>query len=354
MAKKEVPEDEGPSQEWLASYADAMTLLLAFFIMMFAFALIDEGKYFDFKVGVIAALGIPDPLTDNTSSILSDGEGFMPTVGLTPISKSQDSSERESELREALQGAGMVTEENAEALRELLEQEFYYAGASEYVDVGIDERGVFIRFDGRVLFPSAQTTLNDEGLVLLATAADVLQIVDNPLEVEGHTDSDPTDGTRWPSNWELSTARASRVVRWMIDPGDLPASRMTAVGLAETKPRATNNTAEGKQQNRRVEIVTRVMQTGFADEGTGSDTGTDSDTGTETGDGAAPADGATTATDGADGSETVGADGEVVVLEPGVGEGAQGGEAGGAGGGDSVDPIGDPIGLTPVADPGAG
>ena len=259
MAKKEIPEDDGPSQEWLASYADAMTLLLAFFIMMFAFALIDEGKYFDFKVGVMAALGVPDPLTDNTDSILEKGTGIMPEVGLSPISPSDEAMANEAELRDELATAGTVTPENAEELRELLEQEFYYAGAQDFVEVGIDERGVYIRFDGRVLFASGRAELDEDGLVLLATAADVLRIIENPLEVEGHTDSRPTDGTQWPSNWELSSARASRVVRWMIEPGDLPPLRMSAVGLADTRPRSSNNTAEGRQENRRVEIVTRVI-----------------------------------------------------------------------------------------------
>ncbi len=311
-----------------------MTLLLAFFIMMFAFALIDEGKYFDFKVGVIAALGIPDPLTDNTDSILSDGSGFMDHIAYQPISQSTDAAKREEELRESLSEAGLVTPENAEELAELLRQEFFYAGASEFVDVGVDERGVFIRFDGRVLFPSGQTTLNDNGLELLATAAGVLQIVENPLEVEGHTDSQPTDGTTWPSNWELSSARASRVVRWMIEPGGLPPTRMTAVGLADIKPRATNNTADGRQQNRRVEIVTRVVQNIYADDGVA---GSPTDAGTA----------------GGSDAETVGEDG-VVVVEPGAGtgEGASDGTSNGGSDGQALDPIGDPIGLSPVQEPG--
>lgn len=260
MAKKELPEDEGVSQEWLASYADAMTLLLAFFIMMFAFALIDEGKYFDFKVGVMAALGVPDPLTDNTDSILEKGTGITPEIGLTPLTPSEAQELAVEDLREAISAAGTITAENADELRDYLELQFELAGAGEYVDVGIDERGVFIRFDGRVLFESGRAELDENGLILLATAADVLGLIDNALEVEGHTDSDATDGVRWPSNWELSTARASRVVRWMIAPGELPSTRLTALGKADTKPRATNNTEEGKQQNRRVEIVTRIAQ----------------------------------------------------------------------------------------------
>ncbi len=351
----------------MASYADAMTLLLAFFIMMFAFALIDEGKYFDFKVGVMAALGVPDPLTDNTDSILSKGTGISPEVGLTPISPSEEAAEAEAELRESLAAAGLVTPENAEELRDLLEQEFFYAGAQEFVEVGIDERGVFIRFDGRVLFESGQTNLDESGLSLLATAADVLQIVDNPLEVEGHTDSQPTNGTSWPSNWELSTARASRVVRWMIDPGDLSPTRLTAVGLADTRPRASNNTATGRQENRRVEIVTRIVQAMpseaamtdaeviIEDGETGDATPTEDGT-TAEGQDEAQNDGqgeeTTTPADDAGGDPGDTGD-EAQVLEPGQ-------EGDGAGIENpteledvaTIDPIGNPIGLTPSTDAG--
>ncbi|MEM8926225.1 MAG: flagellar motor protein MotB [Actinomycetota bacterium] len=252
----EVEEDEGPSQEWLASYADAMTLLLAFFIMMFAFALIDEEKFDDFKVGMSAALGIPDPATQNTDSILNDGSGITPEIGFTPIGASVEDQEREAAI-EALEAAGMITPESAEALRDLLESEFDRVGASEVVDVGIDERGVFIRFDGRVLFASGSAELDADGLALLDVAADVLAVVDNRLEIEGHTDNRPT-GSLWPSNWELSSARASTVVRWLIQAGSLPAPQLMAVGLAETRPRDTNDTPEGRQANRRVEIVVRI------------------------------------------------------------------------------------------------
>ena len=259
--KKVVEEDEGPSQEWLASYADAMTLLLAFFIMMFAFALIDEGKYFDFKVGVMAALGIPDPLTDNTESILSEGTGNFPEVGFTPATPTPEQAEAIEDLEEQLAEAGEVTLENADQLRELLERKFELAGASEFVQVGVDERGVFIRFDGRVLFDSGSADLDGDSFTLLGTAAGVLGTISNPLEIEGHTDNLATDGTQWISNWELSGARSARVVRWLIEPGGLPDTRLTALGKADTKPVASNNTDEGRQQNRRVEIVTRVIQT---------------------------------------------------------------------------------------------
>ena len=250
-------EDDGPSQEWLASYADAMTLLLAFFIMMFAFALIDEEKFSDFKVGVAAAFALSDPVTDGTDSILSSGSGVAPELGPVPLPVDDESSQEAETLKSNLQQAGTVTVENALELKTVLEFEFDRLGAGELVAVGIDERGVFIRFDGQVLFPPNEVTISDDGFILLGTAAEVLGSIDNQLEIEGHTDNRPA-GAPWPTNWELSSARASRVVRWLIEVGDLPDPQMIAVGRSDTRPRDDNSSPEGRAQNRRVEIVVRI------------------------------------------------------------------------------------------------
>lgn len=253
---KEIEEDEGPSQEWLASYADAMTLLMAFFIMMFAFALVDEGKFFDLKVGVTAALGVPDPVTDNTDSVLGDGIGITPEVSLSAVPSSAIEEEIRKDIEE-LAEAGEVTPENISEVKELLETRFDSIGAAEFVEVGIDERGVFIRFDGSVVFPSGSATIGDASLPLLAAASDVVSVISNPIEVEGHTDNVPT-GYRWTSNWELSSARAASVVEWMISNGRLPPAQLAAMGRADTRPRADNDTSEGRAENRRVELVVRV------------------------------------------------------------------------------------------------
>jgi len=252
-----VEEDDGPSQEWLASYADAMTLLLAFFIMMFAFALIDEEKFSDFKVGVTAAFGLADPVTDNTDSILGSGSGVTPELGPVPLPIDTEISQEVSELKSELEQAGTVTVENALELKTILDYEFDRLGAAELVAVAVDERGVVIRFDGQVLFPPNRVTISDDGFLLLGTAAQVLGSIDNQLEIEGHTDNRPA-GAPWPTNWELSSARASRVVRWLIDIGNLPEPKMIAVGRSDTRPRDDNNTPEGRAQNRRVEIVVRI------------------------------------------------------------------------------------------------
>ncbi len=251
-----VEEDEGPDKSWLESWADAMTLLMAFFIMLFAFALVDETKFYDFKVGMVTALGVSDPVSEQADSILDSGNGIALTVGLSVV-PSQEVRNQITQGEESLEEQGEVTTDNVEDVRDLLAAKFIENGAAEFVTVDIDERGIVVRYDGRVLFRSGSAELGIDSDSILAATADVLQLVDNPIDIEGHTDDVPTGGG-WISNWELSAARASAVVRWMIDFGAVPPGRLAAVGMGETRPIAPNDSDENRAANRRVEVVIRV------------------------------------------------------------------------------------------------
>ena len=256
MAKKEIEEDPEIDDSWLASYADAMTLLLAFFIMMFAFALVDEEKFLDFKVGVVAALGVADPVTDNTSSILGDGQGIAPEIGLGAVPASQVEALMRS-VEDALRGDGTVTADNAEEVKELLEAKYEIAGLADLVGVEITERGIVVRFEGRLLFESGSDRLTGDADIVLGETAAALKNFDNQVDIEGHTDDRPT-GDSAKSNWHLSTARASTVVLWLIERGNVEDVRLTPMGFSDTRPRASNSTADGRQENRRVELVILV------------------------------------------------------------------------------------------------
>lgn len=263
MPKRKPPEeDEGPSKAWMESYADAMTLLLAFFIMMFAFALVDESKFYDFKVGMVQALGISNPINDDPSGMLFGGDGIAQVPGTLAV-PSESVRELLSEAEETL--SEEVTPEDAEELRATLEQALEALGAGDDVSVSLDERGVVMRFDSRVLFPSGSAQLTGDGSIILGQVGTVLGVVDNLIDVEGHTDSVPTDGTQWPTNWELSTGRATTVVRYLSEVSDVPAPRLSASGYADTRPRGSNSTDDGRRQNRRVEVV--VLIAGMADLG---------------------------------------------------------------------------------------
>ncbi len=251
-----VEEDEGPDKSWMESYADAMTLLLAFFIMLFAFALVDETKFFDFRVGMETALGVSDPVSEKADSLLESGNGVALTVGAATAPSEEIRNQIKQEEGE-LEEKGTVTVENVEDVRELLENKFTEKGAAEIVSVDVDDRGIVIRYDGRFLFESGSAELGDASDPLLATTSEVLGLIDNPIDIEGHTDDIPTGG-RWISNWELSAARASAVTRWMVDNGRVPPRRLAAVGMADTRPITSNDSPEARAENRRVEVVVRV------------------------------------------------------------------------------------------------
>ncbi len=257
--EKKVPEeDEGVDESWLASWADGMTLLMAFFVMLYAFALTDEVKFADFKVGIVTALGISDPAEANNPSLLESGNGIALTVGLSVV-PSEDVRELINRVEgELADTGGTVTPENAEEVQELLEERFRAVGAEDSVSVEIDERGIVIRFPDRMLFDSGEATFdNDIAPIVLGQTSQVLNTINNFIEVEGHTDNVPP-GSGWTSNWELSGGRAAAVVRWFHQFGEVPEVRMGAIALSDTRPRATNSTAEGRALNRRVEVVITI------------------------------------------------------------------------------------------------
>lgn len=261
-AKKGGGDIEEPSKAWLDSYADAMTLLLAFFILLYASSLIDEDKFIDFKVGVAEALGKPSPVLDGGTGLLDRGNGVASLVAAPPAvdssadGESDTNSDTESETEgEVLAGIDEVTPENAEDVVEALRQQIEEIGAAEFVEVVNDPRGVIIRFDSQVLFRSGEAKILPDGVLVLQAVSGALAALDNPLVVEGHTDDVPTDGTEWPTNWELSVTRATTVLRYLTDLEGIPPVRISAAGYADTRPRASNRTPEGRAENRRVEVL---------------------------------------------------------------------------------------------------
>lgn len=121
----------------------------------------------------------------------------------------------------------------------------------------LTERGLVVTLLDRVLFDSGQAELRADGQQVLGKVAGVVQhqLPDAPIAVEGHTDNEPIQHSGWPSNWELSTARATSVIHYLIDQQGMAPARLRAVGYGEHHPVADNATAAGRQRNRRVEVV---------------------------------------------------------------------------------------------------
>ncbi len=164
-----------------------------------------------------------------------------------------------SAQREAEEQLASIDEERRhlvaaqEELKEQLSQELADAQAK----LQMTERGLVLTLLDRILFDAGKAELRQDGLPVLQKVASVLkeQLVDEPIAVEGHTDNQPIKFSGWKSNWELSTARATSVIHYFTEQAGIPPTRLRAVGYGEFQPVELNETAEGRQSNRRVEIV---------------------------------------------------------------------------------------------------
>ena len=253
-----VVEDEGPSKAWLDSYADAMTLLLAFFVLLYAFSLLDVKKFAEFKFGVEQAFSFASPALPEGSGFLYEGLGINENAGQLSVVPSDVSNEIDS-LLEEIAADQLIMPNEVEELRDAVEQSLAAASVDlSAFEVDLDPRGVVITLDERLLFASGSARIGDGAAPALGAVAQAIGGLDNQVLVEGHTDSVPTNGTVWPTNWELSSARATAVLRELSESFGVSATRLAAVGHADTRPRGSNADADGRQANRRTELVVLV------------------------------------------------------------------------------------------------
>jgi len=228
------PDRGGISPTWLNTYGDMVTLLLTFFIMLFAYSTLDAARFEALVLSLQGSLGVLDS-------------------GMT-ISDDPVVSGRESPFGEIYQRS-LVADETTrslfDALRALQERYDLY----DVVAIESTERGIVIHFTDRVLFDTGRAEIKPEAREVLQAVAVELAKLPHHIRVEGHTDNVPIHNERFPSNWELSTARAVTVLRFLIQVGGLDPERLSAVGYGEYRPIASNDTPEGRARNRRVDIV---------------------------------------------------------------------------------------------------
>lgn len=248
--KKHADHEEHENHErWLITYADMITLLMAFFVMMYGLSILDLKKFNQFKAGVATQLG-RSPITPGGQGILVGGSGIAEAAA-PPIG-----SGHKDGAGDAPEVTGDVSRENLNELAQNVQEKLNEAGAGADVAVTTDPRGLVVEITSRTLFRSGSAFLEREGLKVLDQVALALSKIDNRVMIEGHTDSVPIrGGGTYPSNWELSTARATQVLRWITEVRGLPAPRFSAAGYADTHPRFPNDTPAHRSMNRRVEII---------------------------------------------------------------------------------------------------
>lgn len=244
MARRRRGEEEHENHErWLVSYADFITLLFAFFVVMYAISQVNEGKYRVLSDTLSSAFrNIPG--TSSGAQIVVNPNAplpvTIPTKRPTPAVKTDESARLKRE-----KVRNMAKEIN-EALAPLVKE--------GQVRITEGALGITVDINASVLFAPGDARLGAGAIQALTAVARILAPTDFPVTVEGHTDNAPISTAQFPSNWELSGMRASSVVRLFID-NDVDPRRLTATGYADQRPVEDNATPEGRSRNRRVAIT---------------------------------------------------------------------------------------------------
>lgn len=235
------------NERWLVSYADFITLLFAFFVVMYAISSVNEGKYKVLSGSLVNAFK-----SKSTHTLPVAESNLPPTIIELPI-KSEAPPPTESSEKKLVHQKKMkrMAKDIMQALAPLVQD--------GKVRVTQSAHGITVEINASVLFSQAQAKLAKSSMETLQAVAEVVKEHEHEMHVEGHTDNLPIRTNQYPSNWELSTARASSVIRLFIDNG-VNARRLTALGYGENRPVALNNTLEGRARNRRVTIMIMSLE----------------------------------------------------------------------------------------------
>jgi len=252
MARKKRHAEHANHERWLISYADFITLLFAFFVVMFASSQTDKSKAQQVSSAVKDALesggvqAIVHQILGGTVDDKGKGNAQMKGPGGSQkmtIVKTKEIPESKVVVTDLMPSMTYLTQSLAAEIK---------AGK---VDVHLDSRGLVVSLRQAAFFPSGGDEIDPFGMKSIATIAKTIRDLPNPVRLEGHTDSIPIHNERFPSNWELSTARSIAMLQVFTGQYGLPNDRFSVAGYAETKPIDTNDSAEGRAHNRRVDIV---------------------------------------------------------------------------------------------------
>ncbi|KPU44698.1 motility protein B [Oxobacter pfennigii] len=232
MTRKKAEKKE-ISQEWLTTYSDMMTLLLTFFVLLYSFSIIDTIKFRKLSSSLASAL--------NNSG--ADMFEVYETSGDVPV------------IGEEVPGSDVLPNQNGNAMYNAVTEFVNDNNLGEYVTIKESARGIIIEFKDRILFDTGRAEIKNEGVPVLMKITELIGNMPNDIIIEGHTDNVPISTAQFPSNWELSSARALRVMWYLTENRGLDPKRFSVQAFGEYNPIAGNDTPEGRAQNRRVNIL---------------------------------------------------------------------------------------------------
>jgi chemotaxis protein MotB len=246
MSKHKEKIEKDTAERWLLTYADLMNLLLIFFIVLYSMSLTDKAKFDALAQSLKQAFG-----TSTVNKFFSPGAGNTPLQNTRIRPPSQNNSTEKSK-KEAQAAEKTQLEKTQKTVEQIIKKD----GLNNSVNVSIEERGVKISITSQVLFLSGSAQIESSGYqILQKIGGNLSSFSENSIRIEGHTDTDPISTALFPSNWELSSARATNVLRFLIERTNLKAENLSAVGYGEYHPLLPNTTEENKAKNRRVDIV---------------------------------------------------------------------------------------------------
>lgn len=235
--------------KWMVTYSDMVTLILVFFILLFSMSQIDSAKFEavseSFKNRMIFDFfPSPVPMENPTENTSTEEKGQTTNEFDMPVNDEKKSKPDSDTAEDSLSN-----------LMDEVEAYLDEHSLNHVISANRSERGVELVLQDSILFDSGEADILPSAHPFLTKVGNLLSQINNDIKVEGHTDDVPMSSYRYPSNWELSGARASSVVRLLVDENNLDEDRFSIAGYSDTKPLVTNDSASNRSKNRRVEIV---------------------------------------------------------------------------------------------------
>lgn len=261
MALKREPEKPGNHERWLVSYGDLLTLLLAVFVVMYAMGQTDKKKAEDVAASMRESFGYSTQASAGQKGVLQSQDikpipAIKPEMAVIPITnKMPPAGPRQGNIGGGAGSKQMAGEKEFREMSSALEAYLVKQGFQNKVALTITQRGLVISLKEAGFFDSGSAKLKHDSIPTLRGIAEGLHQYANRFRVEGHTDSVPIRSSEFRSNWELSTARATNVIHFLVESAGLSPNVLSAVGYGEFQPLVANDTPEQRAKNRRVDIV---------------------------------------------------------------------------------------------------
>lgn len=250
-------EEHENHERWMVTYADMLTLLLVLFIVLYAISQVNTAKFSELKTSLSSAFG------NGQSPVLNGGMG--PVDGNTVSQTSQDSIAKVPDVNTTQSLTTASNTDKTAAQREFdefvkiekaIKASLHQRGLDGTAEFSIDERGLVVTLvTNELVFAGNSAVLESEGAVILGAVAPALVKITNQVQVDGHTNQQNVSTAPYPSGWELSSARASAVVRYLIEHGGIAASRLSAAGYSDQRPLISPKDPRSITRNRRVDVV---------------------------------------------------------------------------------------------------